>query len=1088
MLRRAIIVLALSLGAIATISSPAQAAPPSPVWSVTAFPYPTNFTPGSEGSESLGPAYHIHAVNIGGMATTGTFTVTDTLPSSVTPVLAAGGFGAFGFDLNPMACGRSGQVVTCTGSTPSIAPGEVLDVTIPVKLKSGGPKAYDNTATVSGGGGAPATATAHSTVSATPAAFGFLPGRSGLFSSATDAGGATVSLAGAHPAELNIGLAFPSELGVGSMVLATGGGIRDVRAVLPSGVVVNPQATAVRCTEAELESEPAVREGDIVGGCPAASQAGTVTITTSTNNEVHTALAPLYNMRAPQGSPGVFGFEVVGGVYVHLVGALRSDGAYELAAAANDTLAKVAVLAVQTSLWGNPTDESHDTVRGKCSTAQGRALGFTSCPVPRTNMALLSLPSACSGPLTTRVEADSWLQPGIFAERTAESTGLDGAPAGIEGCSDLHFDPTIDLEPDVRSSDSPSGLAVDLHIPQSEQFGERAESTLEGAKVALPAGFAINPSAANGRTACTASEIGLTTPVGQAQGMHFSATPAICPDAAKVGSVEVETPLLDHSLPGAVYLAQPYENPFGSLLAIYLAVFDPQTGVVVKLAGRVDADPQTGQLTTTFAENPQLPFEEFRLNFFGGPRAALRTPMTCGSYSSQSILTPWSGTAPVSLAGSLPIDQGANGGVCANAPAEEPNKPSFAAGTVNPLAGAYSPFVLHLNREDGSQQLGGLNVTLPPGLTGKLVGTPYCPDAALAGAEIKTGREEQATPSCPAASEVGRVTVGAGSGPAPFYASGRAYLAGPYKGDPLSLAIITPAVAGPYDLGTVVVRAALHVNPESAQISVRSDPLPTILKGIPLDVRSVAVEMSKPDFTLNPTNCEPLTVSAEAISVLGQAAPLSNRFQVGGCEHLPFGPKISLKLKGATKRTKFPALRATVTAKPGEANIAKAAVTLPHSAFLEQGHIGTICTRVQFVAEACPAKSVYGFARAWTPLLEKPLEGPVYLRSNGGERELPDLVAALHGQIDVDLVGYVDAVHARLRNRFNLVPDAPVSKFILEMKGGAKGLLVNSENLCAKGAKRRALVRLTAQNGKVDNFNPLVANSCKESKKSNRKH
>ncbi|MCW2982187.1 MAG: hypothetical protein JWO14_3914 [Solirubrobacterales bacterium] len=1093
MIRRGLLLLVGSVAVLFFGASMAQGAA-SPAWSVTAAPYPTNFVAGTEGGELgsggaarelFGPAYHIVAVNVGGAATAGEFTITDTLPATVTPTLAAGGRALHAKGSLPVSvsCSRSGQTVTCSGETPAVEPGELIEVTIPVKVKTGGAKTYENTVTATGGGAAPVSGTAHSIVSDTPATFGFLSGRSGFFSSATEEDGSPATSAGGHPAELNIGLGFPNEIVPNGekpdTVLATGGGLRDARVVLPRGVVANPQAT-VKCKEAELETET-----ETGTACPIASQVGTVTLSIGISKEVTTSVQALYNMQAPGGSPGVFGFEVVSGVYEHLIGSVRSDGSYELAATASDTLAEVAIQSVQTSLWGEPSSSSHDAVRGPCIRAE---IGKASCPVEATDPAFLTLPSRCSGPLTTRGEIDSWRAPGIFSIDAAASTGLGGEPVGIDGCSELEFTPSIAVRPDSASTDSASGLAVDVHVPQSEAFGERAASTLEGAKVVLPEGFAVNPSAANGRTACTAAQIGLVTPVGQSREIHFSDSPASCPDAAKVGSAEVDTPLLDHPLPGGVYLAQPYENPFGSLLAIYIAVYDPVTGVVVKLAGHVEADPVTGQLTTTFAENPELPFEDFQLTFFTGPRAALRTPMTCGEYSAQSTLSPWSGTTPVSLTNSVPISQAAGGGPCAGAPGQEPNNPSFSAGTVNPLAGAYSPFVLHLSREDGSQQFSGLNVTLPPGLTGRLAGTPYCPDSALAAAEKKSGGEEQASPSCPPASEVGHVTVGAGSGSMPFYATGRAYLAGPYKGDPLSLAIITPAVAGPYDLGTVVVRAALHVDLETAQITVHSDPLPTILKGIPLDVRSIAVEVAKPQFTLNPTSCEPMALGAESVSMLGQAAHLSNRFQVGSCGRLGFKPKVQISLKGGTKRTGHPALKAVVTyPKQGEyANIARAQVALPHSEFLDQNNIGRACTRPVLAAHACPAKSIYGKVKAWTPLLEKPLEGPVYLVGGYGYK-LPALVAELNGQIRVLLIGRIDTGKQKgIRNTFETVPDAPVSRFVLEMKGGKKyGLLENSENICSK--PQRANASLVAQSGKRLQLRPLIANSCKGGKKAKNK-
>jgi hypothetical protein len=629
-------------------------------------------------------------------------------------------------------------------------------------------------------------------------------------------------------------------------------------------------------------------------------------------------------------------------------------------------------------------------------------------------------------------------------------------------------------EPTIKLPNSGPGLAT---------------ANLRNAVVTLPPGLTVNPSSAAGLEGCTAGQFGLTTPVGTSP-IHTTPGPAQCPDAAKIGSVEVDTPLLDHPLPGGVYLAKPYENPFDSLLAIYIAVYDPPSGIVVKLAGHVALGPE-GQLITTFDENPQLPFEDFKLDFFNGPRAALKTPATCGNYESTSTLTPWSAPEtgpPATPHDSYDITQAPGGGPCPASQGARPNSPSFQAGTESPLAGAYSPFVLNLRREDGSQNFESLTVTPPPGLLGKLAGIPYCPHVALAAAASKTGAEEQAAASCPAASEVGSVDVGAGAGPAPFHTSGRAYLAGSYKGAPLSLAIVTPAVAGPYDLGTVVVRSALEVNPETAQITVKSDPIPTELKGIPLDVRSIAVKIDRPSFTLNPTNCEAKSVAGTLTSSTGSTVPLLNRFQVGECRRLKFEPKLKLSLEGATKRGGHPALNAVVTypKKGAYADIAGAQVNLPHSEFLDQGSLSNTCTRPLLAAGNCPASTVYGKAKAWTPLLDKPLEGPVYLVGGFGYK-LPALVAELNGQIRVLLVGKVDTgPNKGIRNTFEAVPDAPVERFTLVLKGGPKyGLLENSENLCKK--PQRLSAKFTAQNGLVDQFHPLIANDCEKKRKKSRK-
>jgi hypothetical protein len=529
-------------------------------------------------------------------------------------------------------------------------------------------------------------------------------------------------------------------------------------------------------------------------------------------------------------------------------------------------------------------------------------------------------------------------------------------------------------------------------------------------------------------------------------------------------------------LKGSVYLAKQSENKFGSLLAIYMAINDAQTGLVIKLPGKIQADAQTGQVTASFDENPQLPFEDLRVDLFGGARAALITPSSCGTYTTRTELTPWSAPAsgpPATPSDSFQITSGPNGQPCPKGGFN----PKLSAGTANPVAGNFSPFLLKLSREDGTQILNGLNVTMPPGLTGRLKGIPYCPDSALAGIPTAegTGAAQLASPSCPAASQVGTVSVGAGAGPSPFYVNtGKAYLAGPYKGAPLSLAVVTPALAGPFDLGNVMVRAALQVNPETAQITAVSDPIPTILHGIPLDLRSVAVSIDRDRFTLNPTSCDPMSFSGSATSPAGAFAPLSDRFQVGSCERLGFKPKLALRFSGPTHRSSHPRLRATLQMPNGEANVRKATVTLPKTEFLENAHIQTICTRVQYRAQACPKQSIYGYAKAWSPLLDKPLQGPVYLKSSN--HELPDLVASLDGQIHVDLAGRIDSVNKRIRNTFWAVPDAPVSKFVLTMKGGNKGLLVNNTELCK--TTPRARVQFDAQNGKFHDSNPVVKTDC----------
>jgi hypothetical protein len=848
-------------------------------------------------------------------------------------------------------------------------------------------------------------------------------------------------------------------------------------------MVVNPNATPVRCTELQLEGFATAN----VSPCPPDSQIGVATVATNFTF-VSPISSAIYNMVPPPGVAAEFAFDATtSAVWVHVMGNVNSAGEFELGSDTRDILARIGspAMEVQVQLWGNPSDTSHDAMRGTCAYT-GPGYNYY-CPAPaRIDSPLLSMPSSCRSTLRADASVESWEEPGIIHNRSAVLEDSLGTTTATDGCNQLAFDPSIVAQPTTNLSDAPTGLDVNLHFPQTDDFDTLATANFKDVRVALPEGLAVNPSGANGLDACTPAQIGLATAVGETP-PHFTEAPAACPEAAKIGSVEVSTPLVDHPFTGSIYAAQPYENPFGSLLAIYIAVADAQTGVVSKLAGKVQTDPATGQITGIFEQNPELPLEDVKTSFFGGPRAALKTPLACATHTISAEIVPWSAPEGATLTRSDSFETSvaaAGSGACPSSEATAPNAPSFTAGTIAPQAGAYSPFVLKLSREDGTQRLTGIDATLPRGLIAKLAGLSSCTEAQIAAAKSREaprqGVLEQRSPSCPASSEVGTVTVGAGAGIAPYYATGHAYLAGPYKGAPLSLVVISPAVAGPYDLGAVLNRTALHIDPETAQVHAVSDPLPTILQGIPLDIRSIALKMDRPEFTLNPTSCDPLAITGSASLATGQSAALSSPFQVGGCTSLGFKPKLALSLKGATKRATNPRLIADLTYPKGSyANIAKAQVKLPVAAFLDNSHIKTICTRVQFAADTCPAGSIYGKASATTPLVDYTLSGPVYLRSSANP--LPDLVVKLKGPdsqpLEVDLVGRTDSVKGALRNTFEAVPDVPASSFHLELFGGKRGLVELSRNLCAHDY--RSTIGLTAQNGKLYGTEPKIGTSCK---------
>ncbi len=853
--------------------------------------------------------------------------------------------------------------------------------------------------------------------------------------------------------------------------------LRDLELRLPRGMTLNPQAPSQLCTEAELLATQEIATGG--DGCPPASQVGLVTIDTIIGG-VSPVTLQLYDMEPPHGVAAEFAFIVLGTV-IHIQGGL--DGSFRLTGGSSEILAKYPVFGLHVEFWGNPSDPHHDAQRrgkGGCG-AEGCAL----TPAEANRVSLLTMPTSCHEPLALGASATSW--EGATAAANTAFANAAGGPLEMVGCGALAFEPSISSKATTTAGESPSGLDVAIHQPQDESLGGRSTAALKNAHVTLPEGMTLNPSAANGLGSCTEEQMGYAPNGAKVQ---FTTEPQHCPSASKVGNLEVKTPLLDHKLPGQVFVAKPFGNPFGSLLAIYLAVEDEQSGIIAKLAGKVEPDPRTGRLSATFTENPELPLEDIELHFFGGQHGVLTTPVACGDHATTTTLTPWS--TPEG-ADAHPTDSFRTSTGCSSSEAAAPKPTDFSAGTASPLSGAYSPFVLRLSRPDGSQHITGLEATLPEGLLGKLAGVSYCPESGIAQAQSREvaekGREEMSSPSCPSSSEVGTVQVTAGSGPNPIPVSGHAYLAGPYKGAPLSLVVIVPAVAGPFDLGTVVDRVALNVGEYDARIHAVADPLPTIRDGIALDVRSIELKLNRSDFTLNPTSCEAMQIEGRVPTQAGQSQPLSNRFQVGDCERLAFKPKLKLSLKGATGRTGHPALKAVVTyPKRGEySNIARAQVALPHSEFLDQGNIGKACTKPVLAAHACPAKSIYGHAKAWTPLLDKPLEGPVYLVGGYGYK-LPAMVAELNGQIRILLVGKVDTGKQHgIRNTFEAPPDAPISRFVLQLKGGKKyGLLENSENICAK--KQKAGVSLRAQNGRKKRYSVPIANHCGKAGRHKKRH
>jgi hypothetical protein len=832
------------------------------------------------------------------------------------------------------------------------------------------------------------------------------------------------------------------------------GTLKDIRVDLPVGLSVNPQATA-QCTLASFEAEQCAISAP-------SSAVGISAITTSLAGVVAPPVsAVVYNLVPNQGEPALFGFRVLGNPVF-----LKADVAWDSDYHEGFTIAV-------------PKSPVGEVLKNRLS-FNGQA----------GNGTFLTNPSTCLDPAqpagqhvySTFLRADSVQVPNPTFP--AGSTPFEGAlPPGVKptGCENVPFAPTVAVAPGTQVTDSPSGPGIEVKVPFEASGTAIANSNVRDANVTLARGLGLNPAAAPGLVACTDQQLGKGT-----------RSPVACPAGSRIGTVAIETPPLPAgSLTGSVFLgSQLSRDPAsGEVYRIFLDAESPRYGISARLIGNVKADPRTGQLTTTFKDNPQVPFTSVKVQFEGG-KGVLTSPPTCGPNQTTHAMTAWSGTPDQGAQEKgFTLSSAPGGGPCAKSMAARPFAPGFTAQPVSDEAKAFTPFTTHLTRPQGQQELKGVDLTLPPGATAKLKGVPYCQPDDIAAAAKRSGAAERKKSSCPDESKVGVATVLAGTGPAPLKIEGEVFLAGRSGGAPVSLVVVTPALAGPFDLGNVVVRVPLFIDPETAQVKPVAE-IPDVFGGAKLDIRSIFVSVNRKDFALNGTNCRKNTTSGAlegggadpTTPAAFSSAKVSDPFRARGCRKLKFRPKLKLRLFGATRRAQHPRLRAALRARPGDANIARASVALPHALFLDQASLAKICTRVQFAAQECPKRSVYGHARAFTPLLGKPLEGPVYLRSSNNP--LPDLVAHLEGQVDIDLVGRIDSFRGGIRTTFDRVPDVPVTKFVMTLPGGKHGLLVASTNLCKQPV--RGIVQLKGQNGKKANKRVKLRTPCGKKKKASK--
>jgi hypothetical protein len=903
----------------------------------------------------------------------------------------------------------------------------------------------------------------------------------------TNLDGSPANQAGLLPYETDTSFTV-SSVASGGSVRATGV-VKSFDVDLPPGFVGNPDAVP-KCARAEFELRLG---GDGNPVCPSDTQVGVALVTFEAGPAVQ---LPIFNLAAPEGVAAQFG--IASSKFVAFLDAgvrLNAQGEYVAFLNAED-IESQGFVGLEVSLWGDPADPSHNALRvypGQDEAGVGPHGEAGAPPVPSDAVPrpFLRLPTSCGVPQTLAVGVTSWEDPlTVVSLPNLVETDREGNPVVMQGCSTLDFSPSIEVTPETSATDTPTGLEVNLRVPQDEDPADLAEAHVKDAVVTLPPGLTLSPSTTNGLETCSPAQIGIGS-VGEME------RPPACPAASQVGSLEVSTPLFERPLQGEIYLAR-QETVEGALIGVYLVVDDPATGILVKLAGRLELGGQQGvgglepgQVRAVFDNDPQFPFSDLKLELTGGPKASLVTPQTCGSPAASSEITGWNGTVATPPSNSVSTSSGCSEGF----------SPAFSAGTTDKQAGAYSPFTLTVSREDGSQRLGVIDATTPPGFLGNIAGVTFCPNAGIEAAERLDrpggGALEQADPSCPAGSDVGTVTATAGAGPDSITTTGQEYLAGPYDGAPFDLVAITPAISGPFDLGVVVLRQGLYIDPHTGQATVRSDPIPTALDGVPLDIRSVAVNIDgvggNNKFTLNPTNCGPLAVTGTLTSTSGTNVAISSPFQAVNCQSLKFKPGFAVSTAGKASKAGGASLHVDLTypsAPQGTyANIRSVKVDLPKQLPARLTTLQKACLAATFEANpaSCPAPSVVGMVVAHTPILKSPLTGPVYLVSHGNEA-FPDVVMVLQGEgITLSLAGNTNIKKGITSNTFKTIPDAPLSSFELTLPQGPYSVLATNLPEQARysfcGQALTMPTAITAQNGAVlKQSTKITATGCPKPK------
>jgi hypothetical protein len=1091
----AILASSLLCGAASASAKPVEA----PGWEIDSHVFSTNLKPGGKG------IVVVDVYNIGEGASTGTVTMVDKLPPGLEAIEggALGAYGGINLEVESYEAGEEEdkrseekgglttgtqrlRVWNCTGTSTvecsngpgyegvqrPIPAGYVGRIGIAVKV-TGSPGVEENHVSISGGGAAAsAQSTNRITISNTPATFG-VSGFDGWFSNPD---GTIDTQAGSHPYSLTLNFGVNAIQGA-----SAGGGLRDISIALPSGIVGNPHAVP-QCTRQQFLSS-------LEGGCPPDTQvgvdwAGIVPAGESLEADLELRF-PVYNLVPPPGIPAEFGFSAQGSLILIDAG-VRSGGDYGI----TGTVHNLAYKATSNSLtlWGVPNESVHDVERcGRVSEEFSQSCAYKgNITVPRP---LLTLPTACEGPQVARLTADSWDSGEPAGSSQFEFHDSSGSPVGFTGCEHLSFSPTLSVSPDTTFADTPAGLSVDVRVPQEglNHVGSLSTANIKDTTVTLPEGVAINPGQAAGLGACGPAEDGLTTDAERAEGREDNG-PAHCPNSSKVGTDEIETPLLSKPLKGAVYV-MPSNPPHLQLL-----VSAEGEGVFLKLVGDVNLDEKTGQLVTTFSSTPELPFTDFKLSFSGGAQAALTTPVRCGVYTTTSDFTSWASpfVSDVFPSSGFSIAGGTGGGACPSGGL--PFTPSMVAGSTTDQAGGFTNFSLLLTRQDDQQRIQSLQFRTPEGLLGMISKVPLCPEA------------QASSGTCSSASQIGHTVVEAGPGPYPLVvpqpgqAPAPIYLTEGYKGAPYGLSIVVPLHVGPFTLATQIVRARIEVDPLTTQLTITTDPLPTIIDGIPADLRAINAVIDRPGFMFNPTGCEPAAFSGTATSTEGASVPIGSHFQVGSCKSLTFKPDFRVSTSGKTSRKNGASLDAKIVYPKGpfpdnqasvQSNVKAVKVDLPKQLPSRLTTLQKACPSATFEANpaSCPADSKVGTASAETPVLPVTLTGPAYFVSYGGAK-FPELVVVLQGYgVTVFLHGETFISKAGITSStFRQVPDVPITVFELKLPEGPFSALAANGNLCKSPLKMPTA--FTGQNGAVlHQSSPISVTGCSKHKaKKTKKH